>query len=487
AGHLSPAIQSRASPEPEAEVELAFLAKDSLRNVPDELKDLSVLSSEGKYLVIGPPAIAHAYGDHSVPLELVMARHKRTKNKLAPHPCYIHRLPTEVLCAIFLMCGDSNKRFDYPRDEQTEPMKVYWSHGASFYIRETILIGSVCWRWYTVTRGCPQLWTMIDIPLPQPCDVAALKLSLEYSKDLPLTLRLNDYHYTPRAHRSIPACTQFMTLVAASACRWEEISMIIIHKPPTTHELVLPLLSLRHGAFTALKRAMLRFHGGDSHNTVAPRLWQLFYDSPVLQVAQWYHIPYLNPPPHTLLRITHVGASALRPEVIMEIFRSCPQLQVLQAVVRPAASIPVHPEREDGYLIPTVQPPIYMAHLRSLTLRGFHDWTHLFDGITAPNLRRLEIFISGVQAGPISGMLKRSSACLDMLALRWMYQGYNDEIVALLQSRELEQLKIFRYDPYDGIHREPDSFDFSPYLPSNLILFTRTYEEAEKTYRSLSD
>ena len=54
-------------------MELAFLAKDSLRNVPgrsslfsmmirvlntptDELTELLVLSSEGKYLVVGPPS-----------------------------------------------------------------------------------------------------------------------------------------------------------------------------------------------------------------------------------------------------------------------------------------------------------------------------------------------------------------------------------------------------------------------------------------------
>ena len=117
-----------------------------------------------------------------------------------------------------------------------------------------------------------------------------------------------------------------------------------------------------------------------------------------------------------------------------------------------------------------------------LTLRGMYDWTRFFDGITAPSIRRLEMVLAGIQADPIRAMLSRSSARLDMLVLRWVRPGCDGEIVALLRSEELEQLKVFRYEPHEGRGREHDHFDPSPPLPPNLVAFTRTYEAAEQAY-----
>ncbi|KAI4521209.1 hypothetical protein K525DRAFT_270088 [Schizophyllum commune Loenen D] len=477
--HLSPAIQSRASPEPDTTVELAFLAKDSLRNVPDELKGLSVLSSEGKYFVVGPPDVAPAYGDHSVPLEVVIARHKRRRTSLSPHPCFIHRLPTEVLCAIFLMCGDHNKLFDYPRDERLDTASIHLE--VPFYIRSAVAIRSVCWRWFTIARGCPMLWTMIDIPLPQPRDVAALQLSLEHSNGLPLTLRINDFHYSSR--RNVRACQAFMALVAASASRWEEISIILYNTPPTVHDMVSPLLELPRDAFTFLRRALLLFEEDDSQTLGASRLWQMFYTSPALRVAQWYFRLPINAPPETLRRLTHVGFNVIRPEAIMGVIHACPQLQVLQAIVQPETLI--WSGQDDGYMIQCPSTPIHLAHLHTVMLRGMHNWTNFFEGITAPNLRRLEFHIAGVQAGVVCAMLARSSACLDMIALRWLAPGFDDEVIALLQAPRLKDLKILCHEPYRGWEREPDHFDPSPYLPSNLVTFTQSYEAAESMYRSL--
>ncbi|KAI4523225.1 hypothetical protein K525DRAFT_268139 [Schizophyllum commune Loenen D] len=475
----SSAIQSQAPSEPEAEVELAFLAKDSLRNVSDELKGLSVLSSEGKYLVVGPPSIAHAYGDHSVPLEVVIARHKRRKNKLAPNPCYIHRFPTEVLCAIFLMCGDQNKVFDYPRDEFMDPVSVHIE--TTFYLRSTVIIGSVCWRWYTITRGCPHLWTLVDVTLPQPRDIPALQLSLKYSRGLPLSLRVNDFHESPT--RRVNVCRKFMTLVAASASRWQEISIILHFKSPTVPDVISPLLQVADDSFISVKRAMLRFFADDFEHTHTSRLWQKFYSSPALHVAQWFYI-YVNAPSTVLQRLTHVGVEVIQPEAIMALVGACPLLESLQAVVLPRDR---WVGKNDGHLIETLPVPIYLPHLRTLTLRGMYNWTRFFDGITAPNIRRMEMFIAGVQASPIRAMLNRSSARLDMLALRWVRPGSDDEIVALLRSQELEQLKVFRYEPYEGRQREHDHFDPSPYLPPNLVAFTKTYEAAEVAYLSLHE
>ncbi|KAL1676217.1 hypothetical protein EV122DRAFT_280329 [Schizophyllum commune] len=477
AGHLPAPMRCH---PPSGEVELAFLSKNSLHDVPDELKGLSVLSSEGKYLVVGPPDIAHAYGDHSVPLQVVIARHRRKNAMLSPNPCFIHRLPTEVLCAIFLMCGDLNKVLEYARDQCADSVSVH--NETTSYIRSTIAIGSVCWRWFTITRGFPQLWTMVDVPMPQPRDVAALRLSLKYSQGLSLSLRINDFHYTSK--RNVTASKKFMALVAASASRWEELSIILYNEPPTVPDMASPLLELPRNSFTSLKRAMVRFYNDDFEGTITSRLWDMFYLSPALHAAQWFYIT-VNAPPSFLQRLTHVGVETILPEHIMDLLRACHQLQVLQAVVLPEDGL--LPGRNDGYLIQTLPAPIYLPHLRILRLRGMYDWSHFFDGITAPNITRIDMVIAGVQANPICAMLNRSSACLDMLALRWVRPGSDDEIVALLKSRELAFLKVFRYEPYEGREREPDFFDPSPYLPPSLVAFTRTYEEAEEAYRSLHE
>ncbi|KAI5825575.1 hypothetical protein K523DRAFT_419907 [Schizophyllum commune Tattone D] len=461
AGHL--ASPMRCQP-PSEEVELAFLSKDALNNVPDELRGLSVLSSEGKYLVVGPP--------------VVIARHRRKNVMLSPHPCFIHRLPTEVLCAIFLMCGDQNKVFDYTRDERMDSVSVHVE--TTFYIRSTVAIGCVCWRWYTITRGYPQLWTMVDVPFPQPCDVAALQLSLKYSQGLPLTLRINDLHYTPR--REVKACEKLMSLVATSAGCWEEISIILRQKSPSPDEMVSPLLAIPQNSFGSLKRALIRLFRDDNEGTTSSRVWQTFYTSPALHAAQWFYVP-VKAPPSFLGRLTHVGVETILPEEIMELMRTCPQLEALQAVVVPPEDL--FPGRADGYLFPILATPIHLLHLRALTLRGMYDWSHFFGGILAPRIRRIEMVIAGVQADPICAMLRRSSASLEMLALRWIFTGSDDEIATLLQSQELKKLKVFRYEPYEGPEREPDCFDPSPYLPPNLVAFTRSYEEAEYVYRSL--
>ncbi|KAI5885353.1 uncharacterized protein SCHCODRAFT_02557649 [Schizophyllum commune H4-8] len=475
AGH--PPAPMRCHP-PSEEVELAFLSKDCLNDVPDELKGLSVLSSEGNYLVVGPPDVADAYGDHSVPLQVVIARHRRKNATLSPHPCFIHRLPTEVLCAIFLMCGDQNKVFDYTRDERMDSVSVHAE--TSFYIRSTVAIGGVCWRWYTVTRGCPQLWTLVDVPLPQPRDVATLRLSLKYSKGLPLTLRINDLHYSPKSN--VIACQKFMTLVANSSRRWEEISIILRQKSPTPDELVSPLQQLPQNAFELLKKAMLRLFEDDHEGTISSRVWQKFYTSPALHAAKWFYVP-VDAPASILRRLTHVGVEVILPEEIMELLRACPLLQALQAVVVPPEDL--FPGRDDGYLFPILPTPIHLPYLRALTLRGMYDWSHFFDGIKAPRIRRIELVIAGVQATPICAMLSRSSASLDMLALRWVFPGCDGEIATLLRSPQLRQLKIFRYEGYKGPEREPDRFDPSPYLPPNLVTFTKIYEVAEKAYCAL--
>ncbi|KAL1692106.1 hypothetical protein GGG16DRAFT_124318 [Schizophyllum commune] len=410
-GRLLPTIQVQAPLEHEAKVVLDFLSKDSMEDVPEELKGFSVLSSDGKYLAVGPPDFEPAYGDHSVPLEVVIARHESEETRLSPHPCFIHRLPTEVLCAIFLMCGNQDKIFEYPRDELMDPVGAHAA--TTFHMRSTVIIGSVCWRWFTTTRGCPHLWTLVDVSLPQPCDIPALQLSLKYSRGLPLILRVNDFHEVPT--RRVDVCQRFMTLVAASASRWQEISIILHTKSPTVREVISPLLQMQDNSFRSVKRAMVRFFADDFARTTTSRLWEKLYASPALYAVQWFYT-FVDAPSCVLQRLTHVGIEVILPEDLMALISACPQLQVLQAVVQPADAFV---GRNDGHLIPILPAPIHLPHLRVLTLRGMYDWTRFFDGITAPNIERMEMVLAGIQANAIRAMLRRSSARLDMLALRW--------------------------------------------------------------------
>ena len=175
---------------------------------------------------------------------MVLERYVYGQAKLAPHPCFIHRLPTELLCAIFMMCGDPNNLFAYPRDEQRDWKRLRSDDAYSFYIEEIMIIECVCWRWFTISRGYPRLWTLVDVSLPRPCDVAALKLSLAYSRGLPLTLRIFD-HYHSRGS-SYESCAEFLTLVARNAGRWREISIIMVRAPGAAQRILSPLLDLPH-------------------------------------------------------------------------------------------------------------------------------------------------------------------------------------------------------------------------------------------------
>ncbi|KAI4523232.1 hypothetical protein K525DRAFT_196896, partial [Schizophyllum commune Loenen D] len=395
-------------------------------------------------------------------------------------PCFIERLPTELLCAIFMMCGDPNKLFAYPRNEQADKME--FQNRTHFYSRATVTIGNVCSRWYHITCCCPQLWTMIDVPLPQRCDVGALGLSLRYSGNLPLTLRINDYHDTSDDRCNEYACRTFMRSVAASAPRWEEIS-IVLRRRANVSDLVQPLLDGSRASYCCLRRAMIRLESDDADRSTTMRLWELFYTSPVLRIAQWFYAR-IDAPQIVLHRLTHIGACVIRPEKLMKLLAACPNLEVLQVAVRPAPGI--NPGKEDGYLFPLISPPVVLSHLRILELSHMWDWSRVFDSVNLPCIRWLRISRAGIQPQAISAMLRRSSARLEVLVLRRLYWGNDDEVAALLQCPELQQLKVFCYHPYDGRcnRRPPDLFDPSPYIPPAVAKYSKAYGEIEAMYDS---
>ncbi|KAL1754967.1 hypothetical protein FB107DRAFT_275339 [Schizophyllum commune] len=256
----------------------------------------------------------------------------------------------------------------------------------------------------------------------------------------------------------------------------------MVRAPGAAQRILSPLLDLPRDALKSLERAFVHFPRDDALRPTTSRLWQMFYESPGLRVSQVYNLPDFSAPPSTLQRLTHLGVDSIRPQVIMALLRSCPRLQVLQAVVQDPDI--THPP-DDAYLIPKVQIPLLLPNLQALMLRGMSDWTNFFEGILAPDCRRLELLAHTVRAEPICDMLRRSGARLQMLALRWENWAYEAEIVELLLTQELVDLKIFCYAPFDGVDDRVHRFDFSFFLPPRVIVDTYTYEEAEEAYHSL--
>ncbi|KAL1749222.1 hypothetical protein HDZ31DRAFT_79069 [Schizophyllum fasciatum] len=395
-----------------------------------------------------------------------------------PRNCYIDRLPTEILCAIFMMCGETDEIFFYPRyDFETRkppPPVMPYSQAA-------VLLGYVCTRWFTATRCYPRLWTMVDVSYPQSSDVALLGLCLRYSNGFPLVLRFNGRHYKPPRVRNTQAYPQFMRLVASAAHRWEEISFVVTAHPFEAFDGIKYLLELPPDAFSSLRRAML--HLCDDPQC-ASQLWTMFFESPVLHMAQWFGNRIQIP---SSTRLTHVAANFMPPEIVMDFLQSSPQLEVLRAIIHSdeAYFLGVN----DGVCIHNMPVPIRMPNLRVLMMSGMYDWSNLLNGISVPLLTRLELGFAGMQVGMVEAMLQRSNARLVMLGIQSIYIEDKDRSIALLGSALLQSLSIFFYQRH-GTHMDSDSpkyFDPIPFLPQQLVLFTKDYTQADNMYWGMVD
>ncbi|TRM70429.1 hypothetical protein BD626DRAFT_392188, partial [Schizophyllum amplum] len=361
-----------------------------------------------------------------------------------PRECLFHGLPTELLCAIFMMCGEIDDFSVYPRDPSLDPYLLYPK--PIRYSQTTILLGYVCSRWLTVTRGCPQLWTMVDLPFPQRRDVTVLALCLHYSAGLPMTLHIVDDERYPVKDRNLDVWRRFVRIVASAAQRWTGIHISIRAKN---------------------LRATLR-------------LWDVFYASSALRAVRWHNIVVdVHAHAHTLRHLTYVSVNHILSLHVMELFRACPRLQVFEGTIVPPRSFLFG--READTRVPALATPITLPHLRILMLSGgdMPDLASLFDGLMVPLLDRLDLGTTNMQAHAIECMLKRSSARLFMLTLRHISSGKRniERIKALLRCPALQQLKIFLYQPYHD-----SDFDLRPCVPPNVVLYTSVYQHADDTY-----
>ncbi|KAL1711826.1 hypothetical protein EV715DRAFT_278331 [Schizophyllum commune] len=246
---------------------------------------------------------------------------------------YIDRLPNEILCAIFLICGDPSPASIFPRDYDMHAYDME-AHRVKPYSGSVALLGRVCARWYAVTRGSPTLWTVVDVAYPTREATSVLKLCLKHSAGLPLSLWIsNSLRPDARAKGVDP---HFMALVAANASRWTELSIELRDEVFVLQTLT----TLPSGAFSSLRRARIKFYGRKTQESNADTLLlKQFFTSPSLDCVDLTRTGYIETglafaPLHQL---TSLGMHRAKPDMVSTVLRNCTSLELLYIRIEPFA------------------------------------------------------------------------------------------------------------------------------------------------------
>lgn len=111
----------------------------------------------------------------------------------------VDRLPNEMLCAIFLMCGDRSLASHFQRDpvmhdSGLNPNEVKLCNKTAF------ILGHVCLRWFEAAHGCPALCFMVGVDYPRREATYALERRLKYYAELLFTaLKMASIHFHRQA------------------------------------------------------------------------------------------------------------------------------------------------------------------------------------------------------------------------------------------------------------------------------------------------
>ncbi|KAL1669475.1 hypothetical protein GGF50DRAFT_44071 [Schizophyllum commune] len=390
----------------------------------------------------------------------------------------IDRLPNEILCAIFFICGDQSSASAYPRDIG---MHTYGKEAYAIqrYSRSAALLGRVCVRWYAVTRGFPSLWTVVDIAYPTKEATSILKLCLKYSAGLPLSLWVTSSLNPAARKRGVDP--RFMSLAAANAHRWREISIELRDEL----QVLEPLVSLPHDAFSSLEQGRIEIHTVEAReDTMDTRLWNMFFASPKLRCVDLTRTSFIRSgfASAPLRQLTSLGMHSAMPDMVPAVLSTCTSLELLCIQIEPMAF---------GIAgLPTLPIPFssHLPRLRVLMLCGPYDWAPLCNSLTAPALDRLDV--ARINIGPsIERMLVRSSARLRMLTIYRPGLGQGDIMLSLVRSSPLQSLRILRYTisyPGSADIGWEDTFDLRPFIPQG-VLQAAGAAEAEQSYRRLCE
>ncbi|KAL1726723.1 hypothetical protein EV714DRAFT_287055 [Schizophyllum commune] len=352
------------------------------------------------------------------------------------------------------------------------------AHRVKPYSKSVALLGRVCARWYAVTRGSPTLWTVVDVAYPTREATSVLKLCLKHSAGLPLSLWIsNSLEPDARAKGVDP---HFITLVAANASRWTEISIELRDE----FFALQTLTTLPSGAFSSLRRARIKFYGRKTQESNADTLLlKLFFTSPSLDCVDLTRTGYIETglafaPLHQL---TSLGMHRAKPDMVPTVLRNCTNLELLYIRIEPfafgrAENVPL-----------SIPFPSCLPRLRVLFLCGPIDWTPLWTSLTVPALDRLDISHTDIPHTQIERMLVRSSARMRMLAINCPELGQTDGALALIRSTPLRGLRILRYSishPGASMMGWEDTFDMRPFIPSQVV-FAADAVQAERSYIKL--
>ncbi|KAF9072465.1 hypothetical protein BDP27DRAFT_1400877 [Rhodocollybia butyracea] len=151
--------------------------------------------------------------------------------------CPADYLPVELLREIFM--------FSLPDDNWTHPLNASDPHTP--YLPPQYVISQVCSRWRNVAVSFPELWSTFGLESLVPHHVTMVKLWMERSRQLPLTLYINN----ERCHTLEEACTSttvtadVINLLRPHVHRWKSVTFkLSSHCHPSTNVDVLPPGSL---------------------------------------------------------------------------------------------------------------------------------------------------------------------------------------------------------------------------------------------------
>lgn len=253
-------------------------------------------------------------------------------HRIAASP--LRKLPTEVLCNIFMHCVPNG--IELPMDRFSAP----W------------ILGQVCSRWREVALGSPFLWNNIRLQYGNWSDNIGLShLAKNYlfrSGMLPITLEImgDDVGYIYSISNPI------FDIVIPYAHRLQRISI-------ESHPMWLkPFFELPAGTLSALESMTLRVFG-DRH---APEVVTVFDKAPRLnQVTFIFSAPLGSYRlPWTRLTDLHLPCAMINPDLALVLLRYCTRLV--------NCSIQLGPGDAASQSLPTILPLVTLDKVRSFAI-----------------------------------------------------------------------------------------------------------------------
>lgn len=346
--------------------------------------------------------------------------------------CHISRLPTEILCDIFLNYLNIPSQ-DAPNNAATPNWELLWHHKAPYVSEYSVsdpgVLTQVCSAWRKAALGYPALWSRLLIigPLSK-LHVKMMDLWLERADGHCLDLTFKVVTLKPNNPLAIDVLQSFF----AHSEAWRRITL----------EVDWPLLDLMSDLTESSAPCVnLEFAGfaipdwWPHHRTfpVVENIWKFFYSSPLLKKI-------VLPPLNNDALLPHTPTTQLVSVILWSygtiadlllVIRCCPLLEEVQTKQMEEVSRP-------GTF---TQDPITHQTLQRLIIAAAPaaDLDKFFGAITLPSLKSLGLTCTTPQLSAFSRFLRRSDCQLQELTL-----GIGGELESYIRLEELSTLTVFR-------------------------------------------